>query len=508
RRAPHFVQYVIESLDSQLGAGYTRRAGLSLITTLDLPMQEMAQTLVQNKVAELRPEFDMNNGALVALSPAGAEILTMVGSADFNDATIDGQVNVATSLRQPGSAIKPILFAAALENGIISPASIMWDTPVAYELPTGEVYTPHNYDRTLHGPVTVRHALANSYNIPAVKLLDRVGVSQLLEFARDLGLRSLDREAGWYGLSLAVGGGEVRLLDLTAAFQPFANGGQQLAPRYLLSMTNNRGQQMLETPQPDPPVITPATAFLITDILSDNTARSPAFGVNSPLVLSRPAAVKTGTTDDWRDNLTVGYTRHLVAGVWVGNTDGSPTRLSTGITGAAPIWQAFMEAVLADPARLARLGAPPVDDDAGWVFAPPPDVTTIAGGEGCPPHVICREQAEFFSQAWLAQWGDQGPLADSVIVCNSGENNNRDNPQMRALLLPGAQRLPPAADANPGATPSPAATVTAPVTVPVTEVTLADQRQAEQDEARRWSEANRIAVSLGDCAAGLQLAQP
>jgi len=409
-RAPHFVQYVVESLDRRFGTGYTRRSGLQITTTLDLRLQETAQTLVAEGVAAAKESYDLSNAALVALRPNSGEILAMVGSADFTDPTIAGQVNVTLSSRQPGSAIKPILYAAALEQNLISPATIIWDTPITYTVTADQIYAPQNYDGLFHGPVTARTALANSYNIPTVKLLDALSVETMLETARAMGIRSLNQSADWYGLSLTLGGGEVTLLDLTVAFQTLASNGAYLPPNAILATTDSQGRPLYSTEAVAPlQVIDPATAFLVTDMLSDNEARTPAFGAASPLLLSRPAAVKTGTTTDWRDNWTIGYTRYLVAGVWAGNSDGRPMRNTSGITGAAPLWHTFMERVLADPTLLAILQAPA--DPADWAFTPPANVVQR---QACPPGVSCRRDGEYFSTAWLQATGDAGPLADSV----------------------------------------------------------------------------------------------
>jgi penicillin-binding protein 1C len=431
RRAPHFVQYAIDTLDSRLGENYTRRAGLNIITTLDLRMQEMAQQIVAQKVGELQPQYDLNNGALVALKPGQAEILVMVGSADFANEEIDGQVNVAVSLRQPGSAMKPLIFAVALDDNVISTASVLWDTPISYRLWDGETYSPLNYDRTFHGPTSVRTALANSYNVPAVRLLDMVGVDHMVERARALGLQSLSADPSHYGLSLTLGGGDVKLLDLVASYHTLANSGRYVAPNFILSMTDNRGLPV-QTSGPEPvQTLSEAAAFLITDILSDNEARVPAFGPQSPLALSRPAAAKTGTTDDFRDNWTVGYTRYLVAGVWAGNSDGRPMQNASGVTGAAPIWNAFMEAILADADFLALLGAPAGDstDSEAWMWQPPAGVQLL---NACPPHVKCHPEGDYFSTSWLEMMGDAGPLADSIVFCG-----NRP-----VLRLPNMPRLP------------------------------------------------------------------
>jgi len=419
--APHFVQYVIENLDGQYGDGFTSRSGLNIYTSLDLDMQTLAQEIVRRKVAELRPRYDLSNAALVAMRPNSGEIMAMVGSADFDDATISGQVNVATSARQPGSAIKPVLYATALEDNLISPATLIWDTPVVYKFEEGDDYRPQNYDERFHGPVTVRTALANSYNVPAVKLLDGVGVERMLAGAEAMGIQSLDRGTDWYGLSLTLGGGEITLLELVTAFQTLASTGVRHEPTPVIAMIDSLGRTVTgtngETNEQSGAVTEDGTrvmslenAFLVSDILSDNNARTPAFGANSALVLSRPAAVKTGTTTDWRDNWTVGYTRYLSTGVWAGNSDGRPMRNASGITGAAPIWNEFMEAVLADPQMLATLGASPALE--AWAFSPP---TGVEMRDECPPGVSCRQGGEYFSQSWLTEMGDEGPLGDSVV---------------------------------------------------------------------------------------------
>jgi penicillin-binding protein 1C len=412
--APHFVQYVTAQVGQQLPDVDVRRAGMRIFTTLDLKMQTLAQQLVAEQVTQLRPQFNLSNAALVALKPGTAEILTMVGSADFDNPEIDGQVNVAVRLRQPGSAIKPILYSLAADAELISPATLIWDVPVSYKLDKTEEYTPRNYDDEFHGPVTVRTALANSYNVPAVKLLDALTVERMLAGARAMGITSLTRDTNWYGLSLTLGGGEVTLLDLTTAFHTIANAGRYQPPQAILYTTGApAGQDLNMGDTSGTQVISPDSAYVITHIMSDNTAREPEFGANSALNLSRPAAAKTGTTTDYRDNWTEGFTRYLVAGVWAGNSDGTPMRNVTGVTGAAPIWHAFMEAVLADPELLATLGAPQTAD--GWAFIRPSGVisTTVA----CPQGIRCPE-SEVFTRSWLERMGEQGPLGDSMIVAN------------------------------------------------------------------------------------------
>jgi hypothetical protein len=230
----------------------------------------------------------------------------------------------------------------------------------------------------------------------------------MLEVARAMGLRSLVQDGSWYGLSLTLGGGEVTLLDLTTAYHTLANEGRYLPSRAIREVRDSQERLIEEWHGPEPaPVLAAGSAFIITDILSDNVARTPAFGGNSPLRLSEPAAVKTGTTNDFRDNWTVGYTRYLVAGVWAGNSDGRPMRGASGVTGAAPMWQEFMEKVLNDPLLLATM------EVAGeWDFYPPPDVVQLVE---CPPGLQCRQGGEYFSLAWLGKYREQGALGDSVV---------------------------------------------------------------------------------------------
>lgn len=414
--APHFVQFVRDEVQTRLGEVEAGRAGLRLVTTLDLPMQKVAESIVRAQVDRLRPSYDLSNAALVALKPGSAEVLVMVGSANYDDDTIDGKVNVAASLRQPGSAIKPVLYATALNDNVISPASVLWDVPASYKLEEGTEYTPQNYDEEFHGPVTARTALANSYNIPAIKLLDAVGVPRMLDKARAMGLTSLREDASVYGLSLTLGGGEVRLIDLATAFHTLADGGRYVPYALVLSATASDGQPVaLFPPVAADQVLTPAAAFQVTSMLSDEIARRPAFGANSLLNLSRPAAGKTGTTTSYRDNWTIGFTRFLVVGVWAGNSDGRPMRGVTGVTGAGPIWHDFMEAVIADAGLLRTLGAPATAD--GWAFEPP--ATVEQSPITCPMGVDCAHGEEYFSKTWLARYGHASAQAADVAAGRS-----------------------------------------------------------------------------------------
>ncbi|MEZ4618929.1 MAG: transglycosylase domain-containing protein [Caldilineaceae bacterium] len=407
--APHFVQYVIESIDSRLGKGYTHRSGFNLFTTLDLRMQELAEKTIREQIAQLKEKHDLGNAALVAMRPGTGEIMAFVGSADFYDESIDGQVNMALSPRQPGSSFKPLLFATALSDNLISPATVLWDVPITYDLGANQLYTPTNYDERFHGLVTARTALANSYNVPAVRLLSALGTDRLVEGAEAMGLRSL-KDSKWYGLGMALGSNEVPLVEMVNAYRTLANQGLYHEPEVALTILDSQSQLIHPLPVVQPvQAVSAAAAFLVTDILSDNNARTPTFGSNSQLRLSRPAAAKTGTTNDFRDNWTVGFTRHLVVGVWAGNATGQVMKDISGLTGAAPIWHNFMEGVLADSTLLAAIDAPA--DAKSWEFTPSSDVVLL---KECPPRLNCRgDGTEFFAKKWVEMAGVAGPLADS-----------------------------------------------------------------------------------------------
>ena len=347
---PHWVNYVRSQLEEKYDAQTIYRSGFIVYTTLDPVLQDKAQQLVTEQVAAMA-DSNAHNGALVAMRPSTGEILAMVGSPDFNNAAIAGQINMAASpTRQPGSSIKPITYVAAFEKGW-TPSTLIWDVPTQFPDGVNPPYEPRNYDGTFHGPLTVRLALANSFNIPAVKALEFVGIYNdpntpekegLIGMAEKLGITSLTRSD--YGLSLTLGGGDVSLIDMTSAYSVFANGGQRMPPVAILKITDFAGNVIDEyQPKAGEQVIRPEHAYLITSILSDNEARSFTFGRHSALNLSFPAAAKTGTTNDIRDNWTMGYNPDLVTGVWIGNADYTPMVNTSGSHGAGPIWGQFME---------------------------------------------------------------------------------------------------------------------------------------------------------------------
>jgi len=342
-KAPHFVVYVREQLEAQYGTELVDRGGLRVYTSLDLKLQETAERIVRDKVAEIR-QFDASNAALVALDSRSGQVLAMVGSADFFNEDIDGQVNVCLSPRQPGSSIKPVTYAAAFERGWTAATFIM---DIRTQFPDGlnPPYEPKNFDDKDHGAVLVRGALARSLNVPAVKTLQFVTIPGMLEMAHRLGIQSLNRPD--YGLSLTLGGGDVTLLEMASTYASFANGGRRTRPMPILRVEDSRGRRVFEASDtPGPQVLDSRYAFMITSILTDKEARLPTYGPGNALELSRPAAAKTGTTDDYRDAWTIGYTPDLVTGVWVGNSSGKPMKRIYGGRAAAPIWHDFMEEAL------------------------------------------------------------------------------------------------------------------------------------------------------------------
>ena len=358
--SPHFVQHVRQIVESQFGPEALYRGGLKIYTTLDPNLQLLAENVVREQIAQLA-DRNVHGGALAAMEPNTGRVLAMVGSPNYHDEQHAGQINMAVAPRQTGSAIKPLTYLAAFEKGW-TPSTAIWDTPVTYTDTAGNVYKPVNYDGRFHGPQPLRSALANSYNVPAVKTLEFVTVPEFLKVAQRFGITTFTRPD--YGLSLTLGGGEAPLTEMTGAFQIFANGGMRRPPIVIERITNVRGDVQCQFTPPGlaelansvPPcevipgageqVISPQHAYLITHVLSDNLARCPSFGCPNVLEIGRPAAVKTGTTNDFRDNWTIGYTPELVTGVWIGNPDRSEMKNISGVTGAGPIWRNFMQRAL------------------------------------------------------------------------------------------------------------------------------------------------------------------
>lgn len=346
--APHFVMYVKDFLIKKYGLPTVEKGGLKITTSLDLGLQETAQKIVTDEVNNNR-QLNLTNGAALITNPANGDILAMVGSKDFSDPK-DGNVNLTTSLRQPGSSIKVVTYSAALSRGF-TVATILDDSPISYSNPGSPVYSPVNYDGRFHGKVPLRIALANSFNIPAVKVLNQIGVPEMVDLGKKMGIKSWT-EPDKYGLSITLGAAETTMTDMSTVYGVLANGGVRVDINPIIKITDYKGNVLeeksfvLNTGQR---VLDEGVAFIISSILSDNNARSLEFGINSPLnIKGKTVSVKTGTSDNKRDNWTIGYTPSYLVATWVGNNDNSPMSqdLASGITGAAPIWNKIMTMLL------------------------------------------------------------------------------------------------------------------------------------------------------------------
>ncbi|HLV98886.1 MAG TPA: transglycosylase domain-containing protein [Ktedonobacterales bacterium] len=359
--APQFSNYVLRQVQMLidqhvLSTGDLSRSGLRIYTTLNISLQNQILQIARQHIADLAAN-NVTNAAVVLIDYHTGAILTELGSIDYNDAQIDGQFDVATQgWRQPGSSFKPFVYATAFEEGW-SPGTPISDSPISIPIPNQPNYSPQNYDGKFHGNVTVRQALQNSFNVPAVKTLMFAGIQQSLNTAESMGISGYQ---GTPGYSMVLGGLDVKLIDETSAYGVFGNGGVRVPPYAIQVITDASGKVLYHhvTP-PGTQVISPQVAGLITNVLSDDKSRQYEFGVCSPLLLYngpsyspgcyaddtdnvRPAAVKTGTTQDFKDNWTVGYTTDFVMGVWAGNNDGSPMYNVSGVDGAAPIWHDAM----------------------------------------------------------------------------------------------------------------------------------------------------------------------
>lgn len=403
-KAPHFVMYVRDLLEKKYGVEMVTQGGLDVITSLDYDIQKLTEQAVSTEVEKLG-KLNVTNGAAVVLNPQTGEILAMVGSKDYFDTNNDGNVNVATSLRQPGSSIKIVNYAYALEHGY-TPASILDDTPVSFIIPNQTPYIPKNYEGGYRGKISLRSALAESRNIPAVKVLNSYGVKNMIDLGQKMGITTWTNPQN-YGLSLTLGGGDVRLLDLAYVYATIANYGRKPEEISIIKVTNSdriileefdcvekqipftqianasSSAAAINTADdcPQKQVVSPAVSFLITDILKDNSARAPSFGLNSALVVPKhpEVAVKTGTSNSLRDNLTIGYTQKYVVAVWVGNNNNSPmSRIASGVTGASPIWNKIMSTLLANE-QVIEWSIP-----GGLVQLPICQLTATLACPGCP----------------------------------------------------------------------------------------------------------------------------
>ncbi|OGG58547.1 hypothetical protein A2765_02360 [Candidatus Kaiserbacteria bacterium RIFCSPHIGHO2_01_FULL_56_24] len=349
-KAPHFVFFIREYLEEKYGADAVANEGLKVITSLDYDLQQKAEDTVTKFAPAMEKNFGATNEGMVAVDPKTGQILAMVGSRGYFDETIDGKVNVTTSLRQPGSSFKPFVYATAFEKGY-TPDTVVFDVQTQFSTACGPTdvandtppcYSPSNYDGVFHGPMKLRDALAQSMNVPAVKTVYLAGIQDSIETARDMGVTTLE-DAARYGLTLVLGGGEVKLLDMTSAYGVFANDGVRNPATGILSVEDNKGNVFEEYTKAESRVLDPQIARLMNDALSDNVARIPEFGADSPLYFpGYDVADKTGTTNDFKDVWVLGYTPGISVGAWAGNNDNTPMQKRIAAFIIAPMWHEFM----------------------------------------------------------------------------------------------------------------------------------------------------------------------
>ncbi len=389
--APHFVMYVREQLVNKYGEAVVETGGLEVTTTLDFSIQKMVEEVVKEEIDKLG-KFHVTNGAALVIDTKTGEVLAMVGSRDYFDTKADGNVNVLTRLRQPGSSIKIVNYAYALSNGYTA-ATVLNDSPITFNMAGSPPYSPKNYDGNFRGNLPLRNALAESRNVPAVRVLASYGVAKMIKLGTEMGITTWGEPSN-YGLSLTLGGGDIKLIDLARAYATIANYGKRPKISSILTVANYGGKRLYakdcsnesssgvqeggcELPQ----VIDPRVAFILIDILKDNNARSPAFGSRSALVIPNHAevAVKTGTSNEMRDNLTIGFNQKYLVATWVGNNDNSPmNRIASGITGAAPIWNRIMGNLLVNESNH------PWEAPSGLLQIPICTLTGTLPCEGCP----------------------------------------------------------------------------------------------------------------------------
>lgn len=409
-KAPHFVMYVKKILEDRYGEKMVEQGGLKVYTTLDLDLQDRVQGIVAEEIAKVE-KVHITNGAAMVVDPKTGEILVMVGSKNYDDPNYDGKVNVVMSLRQPGSTIKPVTYVTALRKGYTA-STLLMDTPTTFPGGIGQPdYKPVNYNGKFSGPVQMRYALGNSLNVPAVKMLALVGIRDMLQTASDLGFTTLSptpQNLSRLGLSVTLGGGEVRLQDLVMSYSAFANGGKKVQPLAILKVTDRNGKVLEEyKPTEQKRVLTEEQAFLISHILADNQARALTFGERSSLSFpDRQMAVKTGTTNDKRDNWTIGWTPNLMVGVWVGNNDNSQMKeIASGVTGAAPIWRKII--------TMAMEGRPKED------FITPSGIVTseVDLVSGYRAHDSYPSRLEYFVKGTEPQ--DEDPVHARLKLCKA-----------------------------------------------------------------------------------------
>lgn len=409
-KAPHFVNYVISELEKRYGQQMISQGGLEVYTTIDMDLQNQMQQIISKDVSDMTQKYNVTNGAGLVTNPATGEILAMVGSVNYWDDKNDGQVNVATSLRQPGSSIKPITYALAFENGY-SPFDMIDDSPISFPIPNEKPYTPENYDGGFHGRVTLKTALANSYNIPAVKLLDKLGVNNFIDFATSAGITSFS-DKNRFGLAITLGGGEVKMVDMATAYSMFPNGGYRVDVDPIIRVYDRYGKVVYENgcaklsreeesmfthkiissnyQQSEisgfdncerTRIISPSSSYYISNILSDNNARLSAFGYSNNLgIKEKQVAVKTGTTQNLKDNWAIGYTNNYMVITWIGNNDGAQMKnIASGYSSASKLWRDTFDYIIKTRNVPEKLDVP---EDMEEILVCP--YTNTLACDGCP----------------------------------------------------------------------------------------------------------------------------
>ncbi len=398
--APHFVMYIKEILSDKYGEKTIEQGGLKIYTTLDLYKQKIAEEIIDARAGENEKKYQATNAALISIDPKNGQVLAMVGSRDYFNDDIDGQVNITLQNRQPGSSFKPIVYTASFIKGYTA-ETVLYDVETNFSTDPEKPYQPHNYDSKEHGPVTIRQALAGSLNIPAVKAIYLTGIENVLKLAQNLGYTTLN-DKNRFGLSLVLGGGEVKLLEHANAFSAFAREGTKHPIAVILKVEDKDGKILEEFQNKDEKILDPEIARITNNILSDNSARAYVFGENNMLTLgSRPVAAKTGTTNDYRDAWTIGYTPSIITGVWVGNNNNKEMkRGADGSVVAAPIWHDYMQKILGDtpieyfnPPENKPTGKPILDGSVNQNSAVKIDkFSGLLANEFTPPSAIIEKQ--------------------------------------------------------------------------------------------------------------------
>jgi len=457
--APHWAMYIRSLIEEKYGARTLYQGGFKIYTSLDYDLETRLEEVAKANAPNLA-QRDGNNTAIVVMNPKTGEILAMVGSMDYWNTDIDGQVNVALSERQPGSTIKPIVYATTFTKGW-TPAQGIMDEKISIPDELGRVWAPENFDKKWHGLVSVRSALGNSMNIPAVKAIQFAGVDAVADMARRMGITTWPDNRR-LGLSMALGGAEVRPLDMTAAYTVLANNGVRIPPVAITKIVDSDGNTVEEYKVPQgEQVIDPRLAYMVTNILSDNNARLITYGPDSLLKMPRPAAAKTGTTDSYRDTWTMGYTPNLTIGVWVGNSDGHPMQEVLSSMSAGKIWRDSMDATI-DYLQL------PVEE-----FQRPGGLVDVqvcgdAGYNGCRQDLFPAERAP---SAQRVNVNANGPVAAPGPAPTPGPAPAAPPPAPAAAPAPAQDESTEAAPTEPPAAPAPPRQQTGPSDQPAAQPT-------------------------------------